>query len=75
MDERIKQVMGAVLSVDPSSIGDDASPGTIEQWDSLRQMNLILALEEEFEIRFPVEDMDQLISFKLIRLSIRELME
>lgn len=75
MDERIKQVMGTVFSVDPKSISDDASPGSIEQWDSLRQMNLILALEEEFDIRFSAEGMDQLISFKLIKLSIEELMQ
>lgn len=74
MDERIKQVMGAVFSVDPATLNDDASAGTIEQWDSLRQMNLVLALEEEFGIRFPAEQIEELISFKLIRLSIQDLL-
>jgi len=69
----VRAVMAAVFGVAPSQIGDDATPGVIEAWDSLRHMNLVLALEEEFGVRFPDEMVAQIISFKLIELSLREM--
>lgn len=74
LSNRICAVMGAVFGIDPSAISDEATPGNIEQWDSLRHMNLVLALEDEFGIRFPDEQVEQLISFRLIELSVRELL-
>jgi acyl carrier protein len=73
MTDRITNVMAAVFGVDPASIREDASAGTIEQWDSLRHMSLVLALEEEFDVRFPEDQIDQLISFRLIEHSLKEL--
>jgi len=70
--ERIRKVMGDVLGVDQATISDEATPGNIEQWDSLRHMNLVLALEDEFGIRFRDNQLEQLISFRLIELNLRE---
>jgi acyl carrier protein len=66
ISERIKSVMGVVFEVDSSTIDDDATPGSIETWDSIRHMNLIVALEEEFNIMFSDDEITDLISFKLI---------
>ncbi len=71
--ERIRQVMAAVFEMDPTEIDDEASPGRIEHWDSLRHMNLVLALEEEFDVRFPDDQVEELVSFRLIELSLKEL--
>ena len=74
LDEKIKAVMAATLAVDPSVIDESASPETVESWDSLRQMNLVLALEDEFSVRFPEEQIDRLVSFQLIRQALSELL-
>jgi acyl carrier protein len=66
--------MAATFGVDSHSIDDEASPGNVEAWDSLRHMNLVLALEDEFGVRFPEEQIDQLISFRLIHLTLSELL-
>lgn len=71
-EKRIKAVMAAVLGVDASSIDDDASMDTISKWDSLRQMNMVLALEEEFGVSFPDEDAANATSFKLLALVLQE---
>jgi len=72
--ERIRKVMGSVFGIDPGTVGDQATPGNIEQWDSLRHMNLVLALEDEFDVRFRDDQVDQLISFPLIKISLSELL-
>lgn len=72
--ERLRNVMGAVFEINPTTISDEATPGDIEKWDSLRHMNLILALEDEFGVRFRDDQVEQLISFRLIALNLRELL-
>lgn len=73
--ERIKKVMAAIFGVDILLIDNDITQGSLEQWDSLRHMNLILALEEEFNVRFRDNQMDQLISLRLIELNLIELLK
>ena len=69
---KVKSVMATILGVDPSNIADDASMDTISRWDSLRQMNLVLALEEVFGVSFPDEDAANATSFKLLTLVLQE---
>ena len=52
IEVRIKQVMSDVFNIDINSINDTSSPDNIENWDSLKHMNLITALEEEFGVIF-----------------------
>jgi acyl carrier protein len=75
MEERIKKVMGDILDVDQSSLNEDSSPDNIENWDSLRHMNLVLALEEEFGVQFDEEQITQMLNFQLIKLNLDELMQ
>lgn len=69
---KIKEVMAAVLEVDPSTISEESSMDSIESWNSLRQMSLVLALEEEFGVSFPDEDAANATSFKLLSLVLQE---
>lgn len=62
--------MAAVLGVAADEIGAEASPATIESWDSLKHMNLILALEEEFGIEFSDDQVVELTSLPEIRQAI-----
>lgn len=73
MEQRVKKVMASVFGVDPDTIRPDASPDTVEQWDSLRHMNLVVALEEEFAVRFTDQQIDELLSLPLILVTLEEL--
>lgn len=73
MDEtRLKQVVADVLEVDPAAIGADFSMDTVEQWDSLRHMTLVLSIEDEFGITIPDEEAADITSWPLIRLVVAE---
>lgn len=73
LDEaRLKQVISSVLQVPVESIGADTSMDTIEKWDSLQHMNLVLALEDEFGIYIPDEDATNITSYPLIRVVVEE---
>jgi acyl carrier protein len=70
--ERIKSVMAQIFEVPVSAISDDASPETIEQWDSLRHMNLILALEGEFKIEFTDQQIPEILSLSSIAKAVEQ---
>ena len=72
MEDRIKNVMAAVFELSVDKINDDASPDTIESWDSLKHMNLIIALEEEFNIVIPDEEVGNMLTFGLVLLIVNE---
>jgi acyl carrier protein len=66
MRERVKQVMAELFECSPEAIPDAASPATLAGWDSLRQIELMLALEIEFSVRIPTEEMLELVSLPSI---------
>lgn len=72
---KIKQVMSAIFDVSVDTIADDASIDNIENWDSLRHLNLILALEEEFGISIPDDEVGNLVNYKLIEITLNELIK
>jgi len=66
--------MAIVFKVDVAEITDDLSAVNFERWDSLAHMNLLVALEEEFDIRFPDEMLVDLTSVKLVDLLVKEVL-
>ena len=67
IEVRIKNVMSAVFDIPVVQIKDNSSPDTIELWDSFKHMNLVIALEEEFEIKFTVVGVLEMMNYKLIK--------
>ena len=71
-DHALKAVMAAVFQVAPETIDEASSTDTIASWDSLHHINLIVALEDEFKIRIPEDEVPNLTSYKIIRLTLEE---
>ena len=62
--ERIANVMSAVFEISQDQVEDDTSPESIKSWDSLKHMNLVIALEEEFGIEFNNEEILKIPNYK-----------
>ena len=72
MENKIKDIIASVFGIDPKDVDDNASPDTIENWDSIRHMNLGVALEEEFAIEFDDEELVDMVNYKIIQATIKE---
>lgn len=72
-EERLKQVIATILEVEASSIDENANTDTIKSWDSLRHMNMVLAVEDEFGVSIPDSEAANITSYPLIRLIVSEL--
>jgi acyl carrier protein len=70
--ERVLQVMATVFETEVAALNENSSTDTIEAWDSLKHLTLILSLEEEFGISIPDEEVGELVNYKLIEITINE---
>jgi len=75
MEEKLKMVLSKVFSMDKESITDNFSIDTAENWNSLNHSNLIIALEQAFNIEFTTDEIIEMMSYKLIRLTLQEKMQ
>lgn len=69
---KLKEVLARIFGVDLAEITEDASPDTIASWDSLRHMNLVVALEEAFGVEFSDDQVVEILSYKLIKIVLAE---
>lgn len=63
VEQAVKDVMAIVLNIDAASIDDSTSMDNTPGWDSANQINLVLALEEEFSISFDVSEFELMVSY------------
>ena len=73
-EDALKKLIATMLNVDVSAINEESSMDNLSNWDSLRHMNLVLALEEEFKVTIPDEDAGNITSYKLIKLVLDDLL-
>jgi acyl carrier protein len=71
-EDKLRSVVAAMLDLDPVSVGPTTSTDTVDQWDSVRHMNLIIALESAFDITIPDEDVATLTSYPIIKAVVEE---
>jgi acyl carrier protein len=72
IENRIKNVVGAALSVPIDDINENSSADNIGNWDSLKQINLVLALEEEFQIEFSDDEIMNMNQYSKIANAIKK---
>jgi acyl carrier protein len=70
--EKTKAVISDILGISLVEITDDASTENIEQWDSLKHITLIVAVEETFGIEFDEQIIPELTSLQAITRALQE---
>jgi acyl carrier protein len=63
---RVRAVLARALKADPETIADNASQMDLSAWDSVRHMNVVLALENDFGIEFEDAELQTLTSLPLM---------
>ena len=63
MEQKVKEIMGDVLDLDPQAIDGHTAMDTIESWDSQAHINLCLCLEQDFQIAFTVAEIEAMLSY------------
>jgi acyl carrier protein len=64
---RLHEVVSEVLKQPITNVTDETSQKTVGSWDSLRHIELIMAIEEAFDVIFPPSEVSTMTSVGAIR--------
>ena len=67
MDKKLKKIFAKIIGVKETSIKSSTSPKNTKKWDSLAHMNLIMALEKQFKIKFTDDEITEMLTYELIK--------
>ncbi|HVN06739.1 MAG TPA: acyl carrier protein [Bryobacteraceae bacterium] len=56
LDQRLQQIFREALDDNKLTLSDALSPETLPAWDSLVHVKLIMACEEEFGVKFTIDE-------------------
>lgn len=62
MNPRLAELLAEILGLELAEIEPKLSKSDVGNWDSLRQMDLVVSLENEFEIRLEITDIVRMTS-------------
>jgi len=66
MEAKVFDIISTVMNVPLDQVNRESSTATIETWDSLKQMTLMLSLEEAFGVTFDDDLVTELTSVENI---------
>ena len=58
--DRVRSIASDIFAVPADAITAESSPETIENWDSMQHLNLVLAIEEKFGVQLDPEDIERM---------------
>lgn len=56
MEQEVKAIMSQILEIPIGEINTATSMDSVDTWDSLRHMEIISAIEQQFQIEFEAEE-------------------
>jgi len=66
-EKKIKQIFADILDVKEEAITDTFGPSDADLWDSMNNLRLITALEEEFNIQLTMGEIREMDSFGKVK--------
>jgi len=64
--KEVKEILAKVLEIDIATIFDNATQKDIAKWDSLQHLNLIVEIEDKYDISIDPEDISDMLSIDKI---------
>lgn len=71
-NQSLNQLVADALGLAVEEISDSSSPDTLSEWDSITHLNLVMAIEEAYDVQLTPEDALELNSVKLFSLYLEE---
>lgn len=66
-ERRLRGVIAQALALPIEAVTDETEMDTVEEWDSLKHLKVVLALEEAFDVSFDEEIALEITSVPKIR--------
>lgn len=71
--EQVRSVASDIFGIPADKITAESSPETVDKWDSMQHLNLVLAIEEKFGVQLEPEDIEQMNSIGAVAALVEKL--
>jgi len=71
MEVKVKEIIADMLKIDLSQISDDSGMDKTAGWDSMKSLSIVLEIEKKFNIRFEVDEFENLTNYKALCAAIK----
>ena len=73
--KEVRAIVAGILGIPESQLDVNAEMNEIDEWDSMRNIQILQALEENYDILFPEDDIFDLTSVTALAEEIEKLKE
>jgi acyl carrier protein len=75
LENQLLQTVADTLDVPSGCLALSSGANTIDEWDSLAHLNIVLSVEEAFGVRFAPERIPELTSIEAIFMALKDMQE
>jgi acyl carrier protein len=72
MEKKIKNIMSEIFEIKEDEVIDDLKPDDVSLWDSLNHLKMITALEEVFDVKLTMNEINSMDSYAKIKTIIKK---
>jgi acyl carrier protein len=67
LNEKLVEIVAELFDLDPAAVDDALTPEDVELWDSMNHLRLVSAVEEEFQIKLSMQEIESIHSLAVLR--------
>jgi acyl carrier protein len=72
LNEKLVEIVAELFDLDPAAVDDALTPEDVELWDSMNHLRLVSAVEEEFQIKLSMQEIESIHNLGALRALIEQ---
>jgi acyl carrier protein len=67
VNPKLVEIVAELFDLEPAAVDDGLTPEDVELWDSMNHLRLVSAVEEEFQIKLSMQEIESIRSLAVLR--------
>jgi acyl carrier protein len=72
LNEKLVEIVAELFDLAPAAVDDALTPEDVELWDSMNHLRLVSAVEEEFQIKLSMQEIESIHNLGALRALIEQ---
>jgi acyl carrier protein len=72
VNEKLVEIVAELFDLAPAAVDDALTPEDVELWDSMNHLRLVSAVEQEFQIKLSMQEIESIHSLGALRALIEQ---
>jgi acyl carrier protein len=67
VNAKLVEIVAELFDLEPAAVDDALTPEDVELWDSMNHLRLVSAVEQEFQIKLSMQEIESIHSLAVLR--------